>query len=180
MSLTRLIARPLLASAFVVTGVHALRNAAALAPQAQPVTDRIAPLAEKAVHQAAPDASVPKDPTTWVRVIGGVQVAAGAALGLGKFPRLSAVALAATLVPSTAATHRFWEETDKERREQQMQQFFKDASLLGALVIAAGDTEGRPGLAWRARRAAKDARREAGHLASSARREAKLVKAELT
>ena len=180
MSVSRLLARPLLASAFIVTGVNALRNAPALAPQAQPVADKLAPLAEKAVHQAAPNATVPKDATTWVRAIGGVQVAAGAALATGRMPRLSAFALAATLLPTTASAHRFWEETDKEERKQQQQQFFKDVSLLGGLLIASGDTEGRPGLAWRARRAAKDAKREASHLATAAKREAKLVKAELT
>ena len=52
--------------------------------------------------------------------------------------------------------------------------------MLGGLLIAAGDTEGKPGVAWRARRAAKDARREARHLAATARREAKLAKAQLT
>ena len=39
--------------------------------------------------------------------------------------------------------------------------------------LAAGDTDGAPSLGWRARRAAKDARREARHLAKDARREAK-------
>jgi hypothetical protein len=51
--------------------------------------------------------------------------------------------------------------------------------MLGGLIIAAGDTEGKPGVAWRARRAARDARREAGHLAGTARREAKLAAAQL-
>lgn len=180
MSLSRLLARPMLASAFVVSGVHTLRNASDLALQAQPVTDKLAPLAEKAVHRAAPTAPVPKDPTTWVRVTGAVQVLAGAALATGKAPRLSSLALAATLVPTAAMTERFWETSDPQQRKHQQQQFFKDVSLLGGLMIAAGDTEGRPGLAWRARRAAKDARREAQHLATSARREAKLVKAELS
>ncbi|MDP2774081.1 MAG: hypothetical protein Q8O61_11055, partial [Nocardioides sp.] len=58
--------------------------------------------------------------------------------------------------------------------------FFKNISVLGGLVIAAGDTDGKPGVAWRARRVAKDARREAKHLGHSARREAKLAKAQLT
>ena len=44
-----------------------------------------------------------------VRINGGVQVAAGALLTLNKLPRLAALALAATLVPTTAAGHRFWE-----------------------------------------------------------------------
>ena len=47
-------------------------------------------------------------------------------------------------------------------------------------MIASGDTEGQPGVLWRTRRAAKDARREARHLARSARREAALAKARVT
>ena len=88
--------------------------------------------------------------------------------------------LAATLVPTTAAGHRFWEESDPAARAQQRVHFFKNVSMLGGLLIAAGDTDGKPGVAWRARRAAKDARREAKHLAATARREAKLAKAQLT
>ncbi len=52
--------------------------------------------------------------------------------------------------------------------------------MVGGVLIAAGDTEGQPGVAWRAKRAAKDARREAKHLAQSARQEARVAKASLS
>jgi hypothetical protein len=52
--------------------------------------------------------------------------------------------------------------------------------MLGGLLLAAVDTEGKPGVAWRARRAAADVRREAKVLAKSARREARLARAQLT
>jgi putative oxidoreductase len=176
MSLSRLIARPMLAATFVVGGVNALRNAPSLAAKSAPVTDKLMPL----VHKAAPRLPVPEDPATLVRVNAGVQIAAAVALATGRAPRLSSAVLAATLVPTTVAGHRFWEVDDKAQRTQQQLHFFKNVSLFGGLVIAAGDTEGRPGVAWRARRAAKDARREARHLAKAARREAKLAKAQLT
>ncbi len=176
MSLSRLIARPLLAATFVVGGVNALRNAPSLAAKAAPVTDRLVPLAQK----AAPRVPLPKDPETMVRINAGVQIAAALSLATGRAPRLSSAVLAATLVPTTVAGHRFWEIDDKAQRTQQQLHFFKNVSLVGGLVIAAGDTDGRPGVAWQARRAAKDARREARHLARSARREAKLAKAQLT
>ena len=51
--------------------------------------------------------------------------------------------------------------------------------MLGGLLLAGVDTDGKPGLAWRARRAAKDAKREGRQLAKSARNEAKLAKAHL-
>jgi uncharacterized membrane protein YphA (DoxX/SURF4 family) len=138
------------------------------------VTDRLVPLLQRAVPQQ------PSDPVTLVRLNGGVQLAAGLTLASGRAPRVSALVLAASLVPTTAAGHRFWEEQDPATRTQQKNNFFKNVSMLGGLLIAAGDTEGKPGVAWRTRRVAKDARREAKHLASAARREAKLVKARAT
>ena len=104
---------------------------------------------------------------------------AGLALATGRAPRLSASVLAVTLVPTTAAGHRFWEEQDPARRSAQRIHFFKNVSMLGGLLLAAVDTEGQPGLAWRARRAATDARREARQLAKGARREARLARARL-
>lgn len=177
MALSRLVARPLLGAFFVANGVDSLRNADVLALDAKPVTDRFVPVVERAAPEGVP---VPTDAATWVRINGAVQIAAAAALVTGHVPRIASGVLAATLVPSTAARYRFWESADQAERRQLLTHFFKNVSLAGGLLIAAGDTEGRPGLAWRARRAAQDARREARHLARSAKREAKLVKAELT
>jgi putative oxidoreductase len=176
MSLSRLIARPMLSSIFVVGGVNALRNAPALAAKASPVTDKLVPLAQKAV----PQLPIPTDPVVLVRINAGAQVAAGLALATGRMPRLSAAVLGVSLAPTTFGGHRFWEVDDPAKRSQQRMNFFKNLSLLGGLLIAAGDTDGKPGIAWRARRAAKDAGREAKHLGKTARREAKLAKAQLT
>ena len=168
MTATRVIARPLLASMFVVGGVNALRNAKTLAAAAEPVVDQLRPAIENAVPQAS---ILPKDPESLVRLNGGAQVVAGLALATGRLPRVSSTVLALTLVPTTAAGHRFWEETDPAARSNQQVHFFKNLSMLGGLILAAVDTEGRPGLAWRARHGARAARREAKHL----RREAKLA-----
>ena len=175
MTLSRTIARPMLASMFVVGGVNALRNAPALAGKAGPITERTVPL----IRRAVPQLPVPEDPVTLVRVNAAIQLGAAAALATGRAPRLSAMVLAASLVPTTAAGHRFWEADDKQARAQQQLHFFKNVSMLGGLIIAAGDTDGKPGVAWRARRAARDARREARHLAGSARKEARLAKAKV-
>lgn len=174
MAISRVIARPMLASMFLIGGFSAVKNPDKLAPRAQAVTDRLVPLLQKAVPR------LPSDPATLVRLNGGVQLVAGAALATGRAPRMSAAALALTLVPTTAAGHRFWEESDPATKSQQRLHFFKNVSMLGGLIIASGDTEGRPGVAWRARRAVKDTRREAKHLAATARREAKLAKARAT
>lgn len=178
MTVSRLIARPMLSSIFVVGGINALRHTAAHATKAAPVTDKLVPQVKKAV----PQVPIPSDPATLVRINAVAQIAAGAALATNRAPRLSAAVLAASLIPTTAAGHRFWEvdDDDKDEKAQQQVHFFKNVSLLGGLLIAAGDTDGKPGVAWRARRAAKDARRETKHLAAAARREAKLAKAQLS
>lgn len=176
MTITRLLARPMLATIFVAGGVNALRNTEGHAAKAKKVTDKVVPAAQK----AAPQVPIPTDPATLVRINAGAQILAAAALATGRAPRLSASVLAASLVPTTLAGHAFWNETDPQVRNAQRLQFYKNTSVLGGLLLAAVDTEGRPGLAWRARRAAADVRREAKHVAREARREAKLARAQLT
>ncbi len=176
MTITRLLARPMLASIFVAGGIHALRNTEAHAVKAKPVADRFVPL----VQRAAPGAPIPTDAATLVRINAGAQLLAAAALATGRAPRLSATVLAASLVPTTLAEHAFWNENDPEVKASQRRQFIKNTSVLGGLLLAGVDTEGKPGLAWRARRAAADVRREARQVAKDARREAKLAKAQLT
>lgn len=176
MTAIRLLARPMLASMFVYGGVNALRHAEGHAQAAKPVTDRVVPMAQK----AAPGAPIPTDAKTLVQINGAAQVLAGLALATGRAPRLSSTVLAASLVPTTAAGHRFWEETDPGQKQAQTINFLKNVSMLGGLLLAGVDTEGKPGLAWRARHAAGDARKEARHLAKEARREARLAKAQLT
>jgi putative oxidoreductase len=174
MTIVRLAARPLLASMFLTGGLDALLNAKKRADAAEPVTDKLVPLLKKLVPQ------LPDDPTTLVRINGAVQVGAALALATGRMPRVSSAVLAGTLVPTTFAGHRFWEEKEPQPRAVQRIHFFKNCSMLGGLLLAAVDTEGKPGIAWRARRAAADVRREARGLAKSARREAKLARAQLT
>jgi uncharacterized membrane protein YphA (DoxX/SURF4 family) len=157
MTVTRALARPMMAGMFVVGGIDALRNPASKVPTAEDVAPKLAePL------------GLPSDPVTLVRINGGVQVVAGSLMALGKLPRLSALALAASLGPTTYAGHRFWEETDERQRTQQQIQFMKNVSMLGGLIMAAADTGGRPSVTWRAKRAAKKASKAAGDAGRSA------------
>jgi putative oxidoreductase len=118
---------------------------------------------------------LPEDTEQLVRINGAVQVGAGLMLALGRFPRLSSALLAGSLVPTTLAGHRFWEEQDETKRAQQRIHFFKNLSMLGGLMLAAVDTEGRPGLAWRAQHAAHHASTGTRRTTRTARREAKLA-----
>src|SRR5690606_26907429 len=112
MTITRLIARPMLASIFVVGGVNALRYTDAHAVKARKVTDKVVPLAQRA-------APIPPDAAALVRITAVAQFAAAAALATGRVPRISAGVLAATLDPTTLAGHAFWEESDPEARNTQ-------------------------------------------------------------
>ncbi|MGH3317332.1 MAG: DoxX family protein, partial [Nocardioidaceae bacterium] len=49
----------------------------------------------------------------------------------------------------------------------------KNVSMLGGLLLAGVDTEGKPGIAWRVKHGAKAARREAKHAKRAAKRETK-------
>jgi putative oxidoreductase len=172
----RLVARPMMASMFVVGGVNALKDTDAMAIKAKKVTDRVVPL----VQRALPTTPLPSDPATLVRVNALIQIGAAAALATGRSPRLASAALAASLVPTTIAGHPFWEISEPHDRKTQKVQFFKNVSMFGGLLIAAADTEGKPGMAWRTRHAVQTARKESRRLARTARREAKLAKAQLT
>ena len=142
----RTLARPLLASSFVVGGYRVLRNPRPLTPQAEQVGVPIA----NAV-------GLTNDPLTLVRINAGVQLGAGLLLALGRLPRVASLALAGTLVPTTLAGHRFWDERDPVKRRAETQQFLKNAGLLGGLLLCSLDTGGRPSVFWRGRRAASTA-----------------------
>jgi putative oxidoreductase len=148
--LVRRIARPLLASSFIYGGVDTLRNPQSRVPGAKPVVNTITAAADQQLP-----VEVPRDVEQWVKIDAGIKVAAGSLFALGKLPRLSALALAGSIVPTTLAGHRFWEHEDAEERFAQLAHLLKNAGLLGGLLIAAVDTEGRPSVGYRAKRAAK-------------------------
>lgn len=130
--LVRRIARPLLATVFVSGGWNAFWN-----PGQR--------------HEKAATIGLPASETL-VRVNAAVMAVAGTSLGLGTLPRLSALVLAGTIVPTTAAGHRFWEETDPASRAQQQIHFQKNLGLLGGLLLAGVDTEGHESRLTRLRR----------------------------
>ena len=171
MTVVRRIARPMLAAVFVASGLDSLRHPAARAKVAAPLVSALAgPL------------NLPDDPELMVRANGATMVTAGTMLALGRFPRVAAMALAASLVPTTYAAHAFWAIEDPDARARQKVHFLKNVGLLGGVLLASVDTAGKPGLAYRtkhigseARRQAALTKREARHAARSARREARLA-----
>ncbi|WP_405061069.1 DoxX family protein [Kribbella sp. NBC_01505] len=189
MTVVRALARPLLSVIFVVQGANSVRNPEPLVSKAQPVTDRLVPVLKKAAPAQIGD-RIPETTVNLIRLNGAAQVLGGLALATGKGRRLGATLLAATLVPTTLAGHAFWQEDDKSAKAQQRIQFMKNLGLMGGLLLAAVDTEGKPGVAWRAghgakaakretKRGAKAAKREARQLARDAKAAARLARAEL-
>jgi uncharacterized membrane protein YphA (DoxX/SURF4 family) len=150
--LVRRIARPLLASSFIYGGIDTLRNPQSRVPGARPVVEAVTAQADKQLP-----VTVPRDVEQWVKIDAGVKVGAGALFALGKLPRLSALLLCGSIVPTTLAGHRFWEHEDPKERFGQLSHFLKNLGLLGGLLIAAVDTEGKPSVGYRARRAAHKA-----------------------
>lgn len=148
----RRLARPMVAAIFVSGGIDCLRNPEPRVRTAKPLLDKAAGVMPE---------SVPSDAETLVKVNAAVHVGAGVALGLGRFPRLSAAALAGSMVPTTVAGHAFWEMDDPTQKKAQRTQFLKNVSMLGGLLLAAADTEGKPSVGWRARRAADKAAKQA-------------------
>ena len=77
---------------------------------------------------------LPLDPKLAVRGNGAAMVLGGAALVLNKVPRLAALGLVASMIPTTLAGHSFWELDGAERKAQEIQ-FLKNAGLVGGLLL---------------------------------------------
>jgi uncharacterized membrane protein YphA (DoxX/SURF4 family) len=161
-------ARALLGTIFVVSGARSLMNPDPHVIQAKRVTDRIVPLLERA------DPRLPTDTRTLVRINAGVELVAGLLLASGHLTRPAAAALAANLVPTTLAGHPFWAMPKSERRPHEIH-FLKNLGLLGGLLLAAADTEGRPSLRYRTEHALDRGQRSVRRRVRTARREAKIA-----
>jgi putative oxidoreductase len=121
-------ARVLTGSTYVLLGLDALRAPGGRVDLAAPVL--------ATVRKAVP---LPADDELVVRGNAAVMVAAGSTLALGIAPRLSALALAASMVPTTLAGHPYWAIEDEAARKQQRIHFHKNLGLIGGLLFAALD-----------------------------------------
>ena len=148
MSPIRSLARPLLAAGFVSEGVTGLRSPG----------ERV-----EAVRAAGLSS-----PEKLVQASAGTQVLGGLALGTGRLPRLSALALTATLVPSTYLHQDFWAESDKQVKAQKKQLLLKNLGLLGGLLVTVADTGGRESLPHAAARVTRRTQKKAAKAAKKA------------
>jgi uncharacterized membrane protein YphA (DoxX/SURF4 family) len=148
----------MLAAVFVTGGLDALLHPTERAKVAAPL-----------VTKMSGTLSIPDDPDLMVRANAATMLAGGTMLALGKLPRLSALVLATSLLPTTYAAHAFWTVKDPAARTQQRVQFLKNIGLVGGLLLAAADTAGKPGLAYRTRHAHAKAHRQAALTAKEAK-----------
>jgi putative oxidoreductase len=155
----------MIASIFVIQGLDAFRHPAPLAQRSSPLLDKAIPLL-----------GLPNDKQLLVRANGVTQMAGGIMLATGFLPRLGALAIAATLVPTTLAGHPFWKEEEPQQRKTQRIQFLKNMAMMGGVLLAAVDTAGKPGLAWRAQNIANRSQRGAKRAVKTTAREAKIAK----
>ncbi len=126
MGLVRRTAHALLAGLFVSSGLDVFRHPEPRVATATPFFDQLA-----IVVPLEPDERV-----LAVKANAAAQAAAGTALALGVAPRLAALTLAASLIPTTLGGHRFWE-MEGPAVAQQRTQFLKNAAILGGLLLAA-------------------------------------------
>ncbi len=150
MSPTRTLARPLLASMFIVGGIDSLRR-----PGGRVEAVRSAGLSS---------------PEQLVKANGTTHLVGGLALATGRLPRVAALALAGSLVPTTYVDHAFWSEQDSGAKAQQQIHFFKNLGLLGGLLLAAADTGGRESLPHAASRVSRRAKLKAAKAKAKAAR----------
>lgn len=147
--LIRRVARPMLATTFIARGVDSLRSPKTAADAARPTLEGLSNLPDPV------STYVPSDADTVAKATAAVQIGAGLLLATGKLPRFASAALAVSVVPGSLGAHAFWNESDPERKGAERKAFLADISLIGGLIIAAVDTEGKPSLGWRGRRAAR-------------------------
>ncbi|MEU5563152.1 DoxX family protein [Micromonospora musae] len=167
----RSLARAMLSGIFVASGYSNLTNPGRLVPAAKPITDRVEPLLEQV------NPRIPTDTATLIRANGAVQIGAGLLFATGRLTRPMALVLAGTLVPVTLAGHRFWENEDAAARANNRVHFLKNLGLFGGLLLAAADTQGKPGLRWRTGHRIGHSRSSMRRAVRTARREARVVTA---
>jgi len=160
MSLMRFVARSMLASYFVVNGVQALIKPAEHTELAEPAMS-LAPKLREALPEAA-RSYVPSDAVSMTRCLAAAQVVGGLGLATGIGRRLGAAVLATTIAPSVIVAKPWRQSVDKA-------QLGTDVAMLGGVLLAAVDTEGKPGLGWRFQQQRKLAAEQKANLERAAK-----------
>jgi uncharacterized membrane protein YphA (DoxX/SURF4 family) len=154
MSLVRRIARPALAAPFVFEGVRT-----ALKPEREL---EVAPGAFAQADKALQSSPAPSfvDARTIIRLTGVVAAGAGIVYAVGKQPRTAAAVLLATTSVGLAGRKKVWQ-LKGEARTQEIQSILTDIGLIGGVLLAVVDRDGKPSLGYRWNEYLEDARKNA-------------------
>jgi len=142
MSLLRFAARGLLAGFFVADGVKAAVNPGPEVERAEPWAQAVAGWLQQILPGALAD-RVPTNTETLVRIHGATQAIGALMMATGAFRRTGALVLAAAYAPKVAMAYRSGGADKLD--------FLRELALLGGALVEAGDTQGKPSRAWRAR-----------------------------
>lgn len=147
MNLLRFVGRSLLAGFFVTNGLKAVRRPDEMVDAAEPLAEKFVPFAQRNLPPAAA-AYLPTDTRSLVRLTGAAQVAGGVAIFTGIGRRAGAGLAAASMIPHVLAANP--RGVPVARREAARSVFVRNLALLGAALVVSQDTQGQPGLMWRA------------------------------
>ncbi|WP_166649153.1 DoxX family protein [Naumannella halotolerans] len=146
----------MLASYFITNGAKIARDPSSRADDLQIVATKVVPL----VKQVAPptvSGYVPSNARTLARISGIAQIVGGASLATGIGRRVGAGLIAAGVLPQVYGASPLGPkrrtsngDIDAEAEAERKRDFLLYLSLLGAALLAAFDTQGKPSLGWRA------------------------------
>ena len=144
----RKLAHTLLASAFAVDAVQMLQKPEKYTGEAKATAGAL-----RTALPANMAKSVPADDVTNVRIMAGTKAVASLLVATNKAPRVGAFTLAALQIPTTATRRAFWNESNKDKKQTKQLGLVTDLTLLGALMATTLDTQGKPSVAWRVKKA---------------------------
>lgn len=183
MNLLRGVGRILLGGFFIANGVKAVRDPGQFVPAAQPLADKVVPLAQRALPPEAA-AYVPQDTATLVRVNGIASVLGGLGMATGISTKGGGALAAASMLPHVVAAKESGADADASRSL-----LVRNLALLGAAIVVSQDTRGKPSLVWKANatrlqiardadRAKKSLAKDASHVAQLTMKDFKRLKRE--
>jgi uncharacterized membrane protein YphA (DoxX/SURF4 family) len=140
----RFAGRALLASYFIGHGVAVLRDPDATAADAEPVLARVQDLSARFLPESV-QRFIPSGPRAWARIHGVTEIVGAGLMATGLARRAGAVVLATSQVFRVAAGN----PSDRSAGGPVSPELGRDLALLGACVIEAFDTQGRPSVVWR-------------------------------
>lgn len=144
MNLLRATGRALVGGYFIANGVKALRDPDALVSAAEPIAQRVVPLAQRSLPEAV-SAYIPESPRSIVRLCGVSAIAGGLGMATGIAPRAGGALAASSMAPHiVAADPRGLSEPGARTN------FLSKLALAGAALVISQDTRGKPSLFWRA------------------------------